>query len=879
MNEQGGSRPAESKWPIVALQVATVRCWKNELVMANESTCDDQIRRLQICINDLVSVQALPAIWSGQGSSQIVATLLDVLVRMLSLDFAFARLSDSINGSPIEFVRLAQRRSPPAEPSEIGRFLNPWLTHNFANAPVTVPNPVGDGEVRIAPFRLGLLEEIGMLIVCSKRADFPTQIEMLLLRVAANQAVVALQEARRLDVTALKRAEESARRSEKALRDVINTVPAHVWSTLPDGTVDFVNQRWQEFTGSPLEDAMGWNWETVIHPDDRDRFVADWRVALESGRGNDSELRLRRKDGTYRWFFVRNVPLRDEQKNIVKWYGTGIDIEDRKRAEEGLQAAMAERTHLAVVREEIGTALTRKDSLSGILHKCVETVVRYLDAAFARIWTLNSDGRALELQASAGMYTRMDGHHSRIPLGELKIGHIARERKAYLTNDVQNDPLVSDREWARNENIISFAGYPLVVEDRVVGVMGMFARKTLTQGTLDTLAFIADGIAQGIERKRAEEALRRSEAYLAEAQKLSKTGSWAYNPATEKAIYWSEEMFRIAELDPQQGPPAAATFLQRVHPEDRDSMMEVLRKAALEKTEYEDHHRLLLPDGTVKYIHGIGHPVFNRPGEVIEYVGTEVDETERKLAEEALRNAQAALTRVTRITTLGEVSASIAHELNQPLTAIVNNANACLGLVPGGTPDLEEAREALAEMVSDAGRASAIIERVRGMARRSAPEQAPLRLGNVVDDVVALAVMESAARRVEIHTQVPPDLPIVLGDRVQLQQVLLNLVVNAMDAMSSVEESERRIEVTGKVDTQENPPAVRISVKDCGTGLRTGEAVRLFEAFYTTKSNGMGLGLAISRSIIEAHGGRLWAESNNGPGATFAFCLPLSKSE
>ena len=245
-------------------------------------------------------------------------------------------------------------------------------------------------------------------------------------------------------------------------------------------------------------------------------------------------------------------------------------------------------------------------------------------------------------------------------------------------------------------------------------------------------------------------------------------------------------------------------------------------------------------------------------------------------ASEALREAQAALTHVTRVTTLGEVTASFAHELNQPLAAIVNNANACLGLLPSGRHGLDEVREALADIVSDADRASAIIERVRGLAKRTPPEKVPLRLVDVVDDVVALAAAESVARGVAIRTDVAADLPVVLGDRVQLLQVLLNLVVNGMDAMSSVDEPKRRLDILGRPDTRDGGPAARISVQDRGVGLDAGRMDRLFEAFYTTKPHGMGMGLAICRSIIEAHGGRLWAESNQGPGATFSFSLPAA---
>jgi signal transduction histidine kinase len=245
-------------------------------------------------------------------------------------------------------------------------------------------------------------------------------------------------------------------------------------------------------------------------------------------------------------------------------------------------------------------------------------------------------------------------------------------------------------------------------------------------------------------------------------------------------------------------------------------------------------------------------------------------------ASEALREAQAQLAHVTRVTTLGEVTASFAHELNQPLAAIANNANACLGLLPSGRHDLDEVREALADIVGDTERASAIIERVRGLARRSPPEKRPLQLVNVVADVVFLAAAESVARGVAIRTDVAAELPVVLGDRVQLQQVLLNLIVNGMDAMGAVAERGRVLEIRGRPDRRDGSPVAQISVQDRGVGLDAGQMERLFEAFYTTKPHGIGMGLAISRSIIEAHGGRLWVESNQGPGATFSFSLPAA---
>jgi len=263
------------------------------------------------------------------------------------------------------------------------------------------------------------------------------------------------------------------------------------------------------------------------------------------------------------------------------------------------------------------------------------------------------------------------------------------------------------------------------------------------------------------------------------------------------------------------------------------------------------------------------------------------ENAERKLAEAALQKAQAELAHITRMTAMGELTASIAHEVNQPLTAVLNNANACLDLLdpapkrlgeggPKGASHLEEIRDALTEIIEDADRASAVIARVRQLARKAPFERTLLNLKELITDVFALARYESASRRVTIRTEFPEEVPLVLGDRVQLQQVLLNLVVNGMDAMDTVEESKRVLMICGRRETRGGMPGVLLSVQDSGTGLKPEEMDRLFEAFYTTKPHGMGIGLAISRSIIEAHGGRLWAEPNQGPGATFLFSLPAT---
>jgi C4-dicarboxylate-specific signal transduction histidine kinase len=251
---------------------------------------------------------------------------------------------------------------------------------------------------------------------------------------------------------------------------------------------------------------------------------------------------------------------------------------------------------------------------------------------------------------------------------------------------------------------------------------------------------------------------------------------------------------------------------------------------------------------------------------------------ERDKTQDSLRKAQANLAHATRVTMMGELTASIAHEVNQPLAGIVNNANACISLLPEGAADLEEVREALAEIMEDADRASDVIARVRQLAKRAPIEKSLLDVRDVVKDVLTLARYESAARHITIRTDLPADLPSVSGDPVQLQQVLLNLVINGMDSMNTAEESKRVLIIRGQRETRDERTETLVSVQDAGAGFKPEVMGRLFEAFYTTKPQGMGMGLAISRSIIEAHGGRLWAEPNQGPGATFLFSLPAAGS-
>jgi PAS domain S-box-containing protein len=408
----------------------------------------------------------------------------------------------------------------------------------------------------------------------------------------------------------IKQRTEAARRSERELRDVVNTVPAYVWSTSPEGQVDFVNDRWLRFTGLALDEAFGWKWEAVLHPDDRTRVVAGWQAAVKNGQAMESESRVRRADGEYCWWFIRNVPLRDESGKLVRWYGTAIDIEDRKRAEQALRKS-EERWRSVFENSAIGVALTDLNGRFLATNHVYQTMVGYTEEELRALNFLDVTHKDYR-EANRALITE---------LLEGKRGQFQIEKK-YRRKD-------GSLIWVSN-NV------------------------SLVPGTEMVPRFIMALSEDITVRKRAEEALRRSEAYLAEAQRLTKTGSWAYSPATEKAIYWSDEMLQIFGLDPQRNNlPDREEFVRMIHPEDRDRFNEGIERSRREKAEFALDYRVVLTDGTVKHIHGIGHPVLDETGNIIQYVGTDVDVTERKRAEEKLRRSEADLLEAQKISQTG----------------------------------------------------------------------------------------------------------------------------------------------------------------------------------------------------------------------------------
>ena len=381
--------------------------------------------------------------------------------------------------------------------------------------------------------------------------------------------------------------------------------------------------------------------------------------------------------------------------------------------------------------------------------------------------------------------------------------------------------------------------------------------------------------AESRERKQAEAKLQQSEAYLSEAQRLSHTGSWASIPARGEITYLSEECYRVLGLDPHDGQTRYETFFQRIHLNDQAKVREAVQKADREKTEFELDYRIVYSGGEIRDIHVIGHPILSPSGDSVEFVGTVIDVTERKRAEgerERLRQALADLAHINRVTTMGELTASLAHEVNQPIAAAVTNANACLRWLARDLPNLEEARAAAMRIVKDGTRAADIISRIRQIFKKGAPERELVDVNEVIQEMVVLLLSEATRHNVIIRTRLAPDLPQVMADRVQLQQVLMNLMINGIDAMKDVD-GPRELDIKSERTDGEQ---LLLSVSDTGGGLPPEQADQIFNAFFTTKTNGTGMGLRISRSIVESHGGRLLAAATSSRGASFSFTLPSS---
>jgi PAS domain S-box-containing protein len=512
----------------------------------------------------------------------------------------------------------------------------------------------------------------------------------------SNAGLAALNKSLQIENAERTRAEQSARRAERELQITIDNIPAIVARYRPDGSRNFANQFFRTYTGRVVTNSQG-ELAFVTHPDDLSRMKAAWLSHLSTGQAFEMEQRIRGADGEYRWFFARRVPLRDENGEVISWYGVFHDIEDRKQAERALQ---------------------------------------------------------------------------------------------------------------------------------------------------------------------------RSEAYLIEAQRLSRTGSFSWTISSGDN-YWSKETYSIMGFD-ETVKPTIELAMQRIHPDDRKLVEQQLNRAFRGERDYDYEHRLLMPDGAIKYVQVRAHHQVYENGEK-ELVGALVDVTAARQAQDALQTALAELAHASRVATLGEMSASIAHEVNQPLAAIVSNGEATLRWLGRDTPDVGEARAAASHVIKSARRASEVIKRIREFSKKADLEMTPLDINEIVEEAATLVRHEALRYKVSLRVELASSLRPARGDRTQLQQVLVNLVVNGMQAMNTVDDRERILIIRTE---QTQSDQLLLAVQDVGIGVAPDKVDQLFGAFYTTKPDGLGIGLSICRSIVEAHGGQIWASANAGPGMTFQLTIP-----
>ncbi len=669
------------------------------------------------------------------------------------------------------------------------------------------------------------------------------------------------------EVAERKRAEAALLESERESRLIVDRIPGLVATLTPAGEVEGVNHQVLEYCGRTLEELKQWGTSDTVHPQDLPRVIEVITQSMASGDPHEIEERIRRFDGVYRWFQVRGLPLRDATGRIVRWYVLLTDIDARKRAEAQLagEKRLLEMVASSCPLTDVLTALcTFVEVISADCH-CGVYLIDWSGPTFR-------NGAVPSLPATFN--DPIDGLPVRREIGPC--GQAALLKQQVIVTDLETDPLWQEsaiRPLALAHGIRSHWSTPIYARDgRVLGTFAIFHREPAspTQIQQDLIAQVTHIASIAIERASSEAALKRSEAFLGEAQHLSRVGSFAWRVA-KNDITWSEQLYRIFQFDPQV-PVTLDLIGTRVHPEDLTLLHDMIARARSAASDFEYEHRLLMPDGSVKHLHLIAHGTKNESGEV-EYIGATQDVTQRRLADEALDKARSELAHVTRVMSLGALTASIAHEVNQPLSGIITNASTCLRMLDADPPNVDGARETAKRTLRDGNRASDVVTRLRALFSKKELTLESLDLNQAAREVIALSSNELQRNRVVLQSELPDDLPPVKGDRVQLQQVILNLLRNASDAMVAVDDRPRQLMIRTERDPGDR---VRLTVKDAGEGFDSRTVDKLFEAFYTTKPSGMGIGLSVSRSIIESHHGRIWAEPNDGPGATFAFAIPCA---
>jgi PAS domain S-box-containing protein len=650
---------------------------------------------------------------------------------------------------------------------------------------------------------------------------------------------------------------------------VADSIPGLIGVTGPDGAVESCNRAVLEYFGATLEEIQGWTSSKLVHPDDIPGVIDSQKRSWETGEWLLTEHRLRGADGVYRWFQVHGEPLRNSQGEIVRWYLLQTNIDNLKRAESLLAG---EKRLLEMV------------ALGRPLHEILDALCRLVEQTAPEcqcaVFPIDAREHKFDKGFAPSLGDAYTGPLQGVPAipASAPCGAAAVHKTQVIAVDIESDP-----RWLGSpyrDHALAFglrAVWSTPIVSRAGEVLGTFAVYQRNPGRpsriqQDLIAQFTDIASIAIERAQSDNAIRRSQAFLAEAQRLSSTGCFYWRRETDEIIC-SEETYRIFGIEP--GTPVTLKLIAgRIHPDDSKRFNERVEVRRTDGTKADAEYRLLLPDGAIKFVHLVSQTTATESGEV-EYTGVIQDVTEARVAEETLGKLRAELAHVARVTILGALTASIAHEVNQPLAGIVTNASTCLRMLAADPPNVEGARETARRTIRDGERASEVIARLRALFAKKTTTTGPIDLNEAAREVVALSMSELQRQHVTVRLELVKDLPPVKGDRVQLQQVILNLLLNASDAMSTLADRPRELVIATSSDGSD----VRLSVRDTGTGFDADDPDRLFDAFYTTKSGGMGIGLSVSRSIMERHGGRLWAARNGGPGATFSFSIPCEPQD
>ena len=667
------------------------------------------------------------------------------------------------------------------------------------------------------------------------------------------------------DIHDRKRAEDAVRASERQARLMVDSIPGLIAVFAPSGQLEFVNHQVLEYYGKTLEELRDWATGDVTHPDDLPRTTEAFARSIESGQPFEVEVRAKRSDGAFRWLQSRVSPLRDANGGIIRWYNLLIDIDERKRAETNL----AGEKHLL---EMVATGRPLSDVL-GTLCRMIEEAA---PDCYCDVHPISASGLTFEYGVAPSLPPSYTAPIRGLPVdGELlPCGVAAKQNIQVIAEDIESDPrwyTSHVRTHALKHGLRSVWSTPICSKGgRVLGTFCIYQNKPgIPSPRHQSLIAHATHIASiAIERSRTEAALRRSETLLGEGQRLSSTGAFSWIVDTDEVAF-SDELNRIFEFEPN-GVVTLEQVRARVHPEDMPLMAAQMERVRAGHDYVGYEIRLRMPDGRIKYLRTFGRVIRDQEGRK-ECLASVQDVTERRLAEQALDKVRSELAHVSRVTSLGAMTASIAHEVNQPLAGIITNANTCLRMLAADPPNVEGARKTARRTIRDGNRAADVIARLRALFSKRTPAVEPVDLNEAAREVIALSWSDLQRSRVVVRAELADELPLVGGDRVQLQQVIVNLLRNASDAMSGVDDRARRLVIRTERDGDNH---VRLAVEDAGIGLGPPGTERLFEAFYTTKSDGMGIGLSISRSIIESHNGRIWAAPNDGPGATFAFSIP-----